>query len=206
MVAPLRRKNTLELTGFAFVEDGFRYKGQQYRLDDVVETARFRHRLETRVLLVGSDFTHSISVIFSMRTGETIQLTEQPTLFSGGRPRNVERIEEIFETVSSKTFEGRLEKYLKQLEANQFFAYSGWRFYPSNRTIVNMETQQTFSTTSVKLLRSYGFIEVQQEADGIASTMGRAFRGKVGINTLRDTDVFFKLLDKFFALRWHTNA
>jgi len=201
MVA-LRRKNTLEQTGFALTEGGFSYRGQAHRLEDVVETARLRQRLETRHLLVGSEFTHSISVVFSMKTGEKVQLTEHPTLFFNSRAAHVERIDEIFNAVSERTFQGRLQKYLTQLQTQQFFEYSGWQFHPGTQTVVDSETKQMYSTRSAKFLRSFGFIEVREGPDGFGAAIDRTFGGRVGINTLRDTDVLFALLSKFFGLAW----
>ena len=41
MVAPLKKKNTLEQTGFTLTEQGLTYKGISYHLDDVVEAKDF---------------------------------------------------------------------------------------------------------------------------------------------------------------------
>ena len=38
MVAPFKKKNTLEQTGFALVDGGFIYRNKVYSFDDVIET------------------------------------------------------------------------------------------------------------------------------------------------------------------------
>src|SRR5262249_11906765 len=104
MAAPLFKKNTLEQTGFAVTHFGFTYRGVEHSSEDVVETASIRIRHEHKVLLVGSSFTHSISVRFLMRTGEQLQVTEQPTWFSNSKLERVEQIQGMFDTLSAKTF------------------------------------------------------------------------------------------------------
>ncbi|MCI5115544.1 MAG: hypothetical protein D3921_14005 [Candidatus Electrothrix sp. AW1] len=201
MVAPLKKKNTLEQTGFTLTEEGFTYKGISYHLNDVVEAKIFRHRLETKQIGIGSYFTHSISVIFSMKTGENVQLTEQPTFFSNSKLSKVERIQEIFNVISEKTFKNRLQKYLIQLENQGYFEYSGWHFDPEHSKIINTKTKRAYLINEVKLMKSYGFIEVV-ESNGIGSKIRRNIKGKVGINTLGDGDVFFALLKHLFGLSW----
>ena len=202
MPAPLFKKNTLELTRFVLSERGFSHRGITYTFDDVVEIGRLRHRLEVRTLGVGSDFTHSIAVVFVMRSGEDVQITEQPTWTSDSKVSRVEQLEAIFDRVEAATYASRMEKYLSQLEDRRFFEYAGWHFYPEDRKIIQLATRRAYSTDSSELLRAYGFLEVRDRADGVGAKVRRFFRGPTGINTLRDTDVFFALLSRFFGLTW----
>jgi len=133
MVSPLFKKNTLEQTSFEFTDDGFLYRGVNYDFDEVRGVSRYRQALETKYLMVGSDHTHGISILFEMNSGEKVQLTEQPTWLSSSKPEKVEKIERIFARVSEKTFHNRAQKYLEQVNRRGFFEYSGWYFYPDKR-------------------------------------------------------------------------
>jgi hypothetical protein len=201
-MAAFFKKNTLEQTRFTLTTEGFAYAGLNYAFADVVETVIYRQVFETKVLLVGSDRDHSISILFVMRTGERVQLTEQPTWLGSSKVDKVERIQEIYNLVSAKTFENRLKKYLDQLKSFGYFEYASWRFYPDQKKVINTETQRAYSSQTSKFMRSYGFIEVISEADGLGARLSQKVKGQIGITTLHDTDVFFALLKHQFNLTW----
>jgi hypothetical protein len=96
-----------------------------------------------------------------------------------------------------------MRKYVEQLEANQFFDYASWRFFPNERKIVCLETKRPYSTDSAHLLKSYGFIRVQDSKDGIVAKVAKTWGTRqIGFSTLRDTDVFFAMMRKYFGLAW----
>jgi hypothetical protein len=202
MVAAFFRKNTLEQTSFELLADGFRYAGLVYGFSDVEEIRCFRRVLETKTVSVGSDYDHSISVVFGMRTGERVQLTEQSTWTGSSSTENVKTIEHIYSLVAEHTFESRMKKYLVQVRDSGYFEYSGWHFFPEQRKIINMDTKRAYSTQSSKLLKNYGFIEVISEAEGLGEKLKRKLNGPVGFGTLVDTDVFFALLRHNFGMAW----
>jgi hypothetical protein len=203
MAAPLFKKNTLEQTQFALGVDGFRHRGIQYRFNDVVETRAVRQRFELKIVGVGSEFTHSISIVFVMRSGEHVQVTEGQTWFYSPKLERVKQIHGIFEIVSEKSFGTRLDKYLRQVESRGYFEYSGWTFHPADRKIVNTESKRAYAIDSVTFSREYGFIAIRDTGAGVIAAMRRSLKKPIGINTLRDADVFFTLLDRFFRLRWN---
>ena len=47
MVAPLRRKNTLELTGFSLNDEGFVERGKRDRYEDVLNDALSRRQVRS---------------------------------------------------------------------------------------------------------------------------------------------------------------
>ena len=202
MVAAFFKKNTLKQTGFSLNADGFTHSGLSYKFSDVIETLIYRQVFETKVLLVGSDYDHSISIVFVMRSGERIQLTEQPTWLGSSKMDKVEKIQEIYNIVSEKSFQTRINKYVQQINEKGYYEYTGWRFFPKDQKLVNVETQRAYSTQAAQLLRSYGFIAVSNEADGTAEKLRQRMKGPVGIRTLQDTDVFFALLNHYFGLHW----
>ena len=202
MVASFKKKNTLEQTSFKFTDSGFSYRGVTYAFDDVVDISRFRQQLETKTLFVGSDYTHGISILFEMDSGEQVQLTEQPTWFSNSKDENVKKIENIFSVVCEKSFQQRVMRYVEQVEKLGFYEYSGWHFHPQKKEIVDYSNNHKYHLDNIKILRSYGFIEIKNKQESIGEKFSQKFKGTVGINTLKNTDVFFTLLKHFFNLEW----
>lgn len=196
------KKNTLEQTRFSLTEYGFLYAGLSYKFIDVLETRIYRQVLETKVLLVGSEHDHSISIVFVMRTGEQVQITEQPTWLGNSKLGKVEKIQEIYNVVSEKSFQTRVEKFVRQVDSQGYFDYAGWRFVPSDHKIINLELRRAHSTKTSRLLRSYGFVAVQGEVDGFAEKIKTRMSGSAGFGTLQDTDVIFALLKHYFGLQW----
>jgi len=203
LVAAIFKKNTLEQTNFELLVDGFIYAGLTYSFSEVDEIRSLRRVLETKTLLVGSDCDHSISVVFGMKSGEQIQLTEQSTWTGKSSAEKVKAIEEIYSEVARRTFESRMKKYLVQIRDSGYFVYSGWHFFPAQRKIVNMGSRRAYSTQTSKLLKSNGFIEVVSETDGLGEKLRRKVSGPVGFGTLIDSDVFFALLRHNFGLAWN---
>ena len=198
MVSALSKKNTLEQTAFRLTDSGFIYRGKQYDFEDVIEASRFRQVLQTKVVMVGSDYTHGISILFVMTSGDRIQLTEQPTWLSNSKIDKIEEIEKIFAIVSEKTFQNRAKKYLAQVEGNGFFEYAGWHFFPKERKILECEKNRAYPIDSIRLLKSYGFVQVVKKEESFGDKITKKLRRTVGINTIRNTDVFFCSFRAFF--------
>jgi len=201
-MVPLFKKNTLEQTGFMLTKNGFVHRGINYSFEEVIQTSSIRQVFETRVVGVGSEYAHSIGILFVMVSGENVQITEQPTWFSTSTLKRVEQIQSIFNFVSEQTFHNRANKYLKQFELQGYFEYSGWIFYPEKMKMVLKEKKLAYSVQTTKFLRNYGYIKVLNESDSIGDKIRNKFKSDVVINTLIDTDVFFALLKKFFYLEW----
>ncbi|MDI1270502.1 MAG: hypothetical protein PSV40_15550 [Polaromonas sp.] len=125
MVSAFKKKNTIEETGFNLAADGFTYRNRQYKFEDVIETRIFRSVLEHKVVLVGSDYHHSISVMFITKSGEELQVSEQPTWLSNSKISSVEHVEKIFSIISQQTWDARVKKYTSQVAELGFFVYEG---------------------------------------------------------------------------------
>lgn len=203
MVAAFKKKNTLEITGFALVNDGFIYRNKVYRFDEVIETRIIRSVLEHKVILVGSDYHHSVSIIIGIKSGEMLQITEQPTWLSDSKLSSVEHVENLFSVISQKSWDNRVNKYTQHINDRGYFEYNGWYFYIKQRKIQNINDNKYYDLSSVNLLKSYGFIAVKEKSEGITSKIIKALAGgQVGIGTLIDTDVFFVLLKHYFGISW----
>ncbi len=203
MVASFKKKNTLAQTGFALVDGGFTYRNNSYRFEDVIETRLIRSVLEHKVILVGSEYHHSISVMIGVKSGELLQVTEQPTWLSNSKLSSVEYVENIFSVISEKSWDNRVGKYVRNLDDIGYFEYNGWRFYTKQRKIQDVNKNKYYDLSSVNLLKSYGFIAVKDKNEGVGAKLLKNFvGGQVGIGTLTDTDVFFSLLKHFFGISW----
>ncbi len=205
MVAAVKKKNTIEQTGFALVDDGFTYRNKVYRFDDVAETRILRSVFELRTIPVGSDYSHSISIMLCMKSGENLQVSEQPTMTSDSKLSRVEYVERAFETISKMSWDVRARKYVRQIDELGYFDYSGWRFYPKQRKIQHLEKNRNYELNSTELLKSYGFITVKDKNDGLGSKLFKKLvGGEAGIGTLSDSDIFFALLKHYFSLSWES--
>ena len=203
MVAAFKKKNTLEQTGFALTDDGFTYCNKMYRFEDVVETRIARSVLEHKVILVGSEYHHSVSVVIGVKSGELLQVTEQPTWLSDSKLSSVEYVEKLFAIISQKSWDNRVLKYTKTLNEFGYFEYNRWRFYVKQRKIQDINSNKYYDLSSVNLLKSYGFIAVKEINEGLGAKFFKSLvGGQVGIGTLLDTDVFFALLTHFFNISW----
>lgn len=203
MVAAFKKKNTLEQTGFTLTDCGFMYSNKLYRFDDVIETRIFRSVLEHKVILVGSDYHHSVSIMIGVKSGELLQVTEQPTWLSDSKLSSVEHVENLFLVISQKSWDNRVQKYIRQINDAGYYEYNGWRFYPNERKIQDIKNNRYYDLNSVSFTKSYGFIDVKQKHEGFGSKLIKSLvGGQVSIGTLIDTDVFFALLQHFFGIRW----
>ena len=132
-----------------------------------------------------------------------VQITEQPSWLSDSKITSVDYIENIFAVISQKSWDNRVFKYTKNLADLGYFEYNGWRFYTKQRKIQDINNNKYYELSSVKLLKSYGFIAIKEKNEGIGSKLIKSVMGRqLGIGTLIDTDVFFALLKHFFGISW----
>lgn len=204
MVAAFKKKNTIEETGFNLVPAGFTYRNRSYKFEDVIETRIFRSVLEHKVVLVGSNYHHSVSVVFLTKSGEELQVTEQPTWLSNSKISSIEHVEKLFSTISQRTWDARVAKYTSQVTDLGYFVYGGWRFYPNERRLMLLKNSKFFEIAEVNFGKRYGFITVREISRGLgAQLLGKLVNTEVGISTLVDTDVFFALLKHYFSISWN---
>lgn len=203
MAAPLRKKNTLEQTGFALTDTGIKYRDKFYIFDEITETRVARHVLEHKVVLVNSTYHYSISIVMILKSGEMIQVTEQPTWLSDSKLSSVQYIENQFSIISEKTWDIRVEKYTQQIREKGYFDYNGWLFYPNQKVIQDTKKNKVYNLDSIELLKSPEYITVKEKNVGLGSKLMQSLVGKPSIIITRtDTDVFFTLLKHFFDLSW----
>ncbi len=203
MAAAFKKKHTLEQTGFAVLDNGFKYNNKFYSFNDIVETRIIKSIHELKVVGVGSNYSHSISIVIGIKSGEFLQVTEQPTWTYDSKLNHVQHIERMFSNISKKSWDNRLQKYIKQVNNSGYFEYNGWRLYPDKNMIESIENNKCYYINSINFLKSYGFITIREKNENLILKILRIFFGKkVIINTLIDTDVFFALLKYYFKVSW----
>lgn len=203
MAAPLRKKNTLEQTGFALTTRGIKYCEKFFSFEDVIETRAVRQVLEQRTVLVNSTFHYSISIVMITKSGEMLQVTEQPTVFSDSKLSKVEYIEDLFKEISRKTWDTRLKKYINQVNEKGFFEYDNWRFYTNQKVIQDLKSDKVYPIETTELVKQPHSILVQEKNMGIGMKLMKSFVGKPQqITTMTDPDIFFFILRHYFGLVW----
>lgn len=203
MAAPLRKKNTLDQTRFALTTTGIKYCEKFFSFKDVIETRVVRQVLEQRTVLVGSTFDYSISIVMITKSGEMLQVTEQPTMFSDSKVSSVKYIEDLFEEISRKTWDTRMKKYINQVNEKGFFEYDNWRFYTNQKVIQDLKSDKVYPVETTDLLKQPLSISVREKNMGIGMKLMKSFVGKPQqISTMTDSDVFFFILRHYFGLEW----
>ncbi|MDD2761735.1 MAG: hypothetical protein PHH11_15765 [Methylomonas sp.] len=208
MVAPLKRKNTIEQTGFMLTSSGFKYAGRHYTDADVLAIRSYRVIHRTHYVMIATyEHDPAISFILTLKDGTEAQVTEQSTWTYSSKQDRVNRLQADLDEICKRTFNQRVRKYTAQLESLGFYQYGVWRFFPQQQRFSDTTSGRTFTVSETKLLLHYGFVEVQERSEGLAAKLFRRAKeetvgGRYGIPTLEDGDVFFALLDHFFHIRW----
>ncbi len=208
MVAPLTRKNTIEQTSFALTRSGFTYSGKHYTDADVLAIRSYRVLYRTHYVMIGTDeHDPAISFVLALKDGTAAQVTEQSTWTYSSKQDRVNRLQADLDEICKRTFNQRIHKYTSLVEASGFYQYGIWRFFPQQRRFSDTASGRTFTVSETKLLRHYGFVEVQSRSETLAAKLIRRAKeetigGRYGISTLEDGDVFFALLNHYFQIRW----
>ena len=203
MVAPLKRKNTIEQNFFRFDDALFYFSVKKYAYEDIEEIRFVRSRFELKTIGVGSDYSYSIAVEITINNNENLKLIEQPTFFSSEKVENIKYIEEFLKNALSKSWENRIQKYIEQVHRNKFFTYANWDFYINEREFYDSQNSKKYSLNSVLLFKNYGSLVLKEKNESFASKFANVALGKqIFIDTLTNTDVFYALLSHYYNLNW----
>lgn len=194
---------------FRFVDDGFVYKNTVYKYKNVRHTVIYQRVIKTTYNVVGpTGEENEIIVKFITDSGEELTLQETMKtrkLIGFTDDKIIEKIRELFIKVSNKTFKNRLGFYERQVNENGYFVYFGGKFFPSKKIILLDGVK--YSTETHQFLRSYGSIEFKKNNESIFDKMKRTAKRELtgnvpSLGTLKDSDVFFYLLDRYYGIRW----
>ena len=151
MVAPFRKKNTVEQTFFRFNENFFNYFSNQYLYEDINEIRIARSKFELKVIGVGSDYSYAIATEIKMNNYEILKITEQPTFFSKEDLSKIKYIEDFIAIALKKSLRNRLKKYTEQVELNKYFSYSDWFFYVEDRVLFDIKNNKKYQINSINI-------------------------------------------------------
>lgn len=201
MAAPLTPKNTLKQTGFALSTTGIKYGDNYYPFDEIIETRLARQVTEQRTVLVNSTFHYAISIVMVTKSGEMIQVTEQPTMISDSKIGNIEFIETQFDEISKRTWDARIKKYIDQINEKKFFNYGEWRFYINQKVIQHIKTEKNYHIDGCDFFRDGNFLSVEEKNTSLGLKFIKNLVGKrTQISIITDRDVFFFLFRHYFGL------
>ncbi len=204
MVAPLANKNSLEKTGFKLANDGFVYHGSSYKFDNVIQTKYIRTVFQRKQPGFGVLSTlHGIAFELLMNTGQEIKVIDQPTWTSGNTLADVEHVQKIFDEISQKSWNIRVQKYENQIKERGYYSYAGWDFYPKEKKIFHVKTNKPYFINTTNFSREFGFVHVASKDEGIGAKLLKKVVGSRGIDTIIDTDVFFALFKHYFGIQWN---
>lgn len=195
MVAPLRKKNTLEQTGFQLVPGGFTHSGRTWRTEDIIETRRMRQAGASS----DGEGLDVIAISFQMKSGDLLKVYETPTWTSDSQQYRVAKIESMFAELSRDSFNARLARYVQQLEEHGYFDYNGWRFFPSRTSLKDVNSGRTYPLKDYSLSFDGLNVILNEKHPSLGAKLLKSFAtamtGKVtGFTTMIDPDVIFGLL------------
>ena len=203
MVAPLKKKHTIEQNFFRFNDVCFNFSTNEFSYTEISEIRFVRSRFELKTIGVGSDYSYSIAVEITMNNNEKLKLIEQPTFFSNEKIENIKYIEEFLKNALSKSWDNRVKKYIEQVDRNKFFTYANWIFYINERELHDSQNRKKYSLNSVQLFKNYGSLVIKEKNESFATKFAKITLGKqIFIDTLTNTDVFYALLSHYYNLNW----
>lgn len=204
MVAPFKKKNTIEKNGFKLTDTGFWYSGNHYSFDEVVSIGRFRQVHEMKTLFVGSDYTHQISIAIQTKTGEHLQVTEQESWTGSSRENIVEYIDNAYFVIAERGWNNRCQNYFASVERYGYYVYGGFRFYPKTKSIVEVSTGKEYKKDEIFVSRNATtFYGKRKNHNNLLKKLWTGSDDEIIISTLYDIDVFYALLKHFFGISWN---
>jgi hypothetical protein len=204
MLTPLINKNSLEKTGFQLTPTGFVVRGGTYSFNDVVSVRSSRIVPGAR----RADARPAITLTVSTSDGHKVNVAERPTWTSSSRRNLVDYLEGAFEEICEQTFDHRAQRYVDQVARLGFFDYAGWRFFPSQRSVLDMRTGASFAVSRTEFRQQNDSLQLVDRDEGEFRQWLRLAKEALlrkpshTINTSEDTDVFHALLSHYFHLRW----
>ncbi len=191
---------------FQVEANGFRYKGEFYKFDDIANIFFTRIHTTQRMNFMKVGEADSSYLYLTLDSGKKIKLSfDEAGIFLGfnsNKQTDLKNLTDLYIFLCEKTFQKRIAKYIKEVENQGFFVYDECKFYPSKRKIVFRNKE--FPVDSSSFLKGYGYIELRKKEFGFLDKV----KYKVSLtktpqfNTQTDTDAIFSLLDHYFNLRW----
>ena len=203
MVAPFKKKHTVEQNFFRFNEASFNFATKEFSYTEINEIRIARSRFELKTIGVGSDYSYSIALELTMKNLEKLKLIEQPTFFSNENINNIKYIESFLDNALKKSWENRVNKYIEQVNKNKCFTYANWIFHTIDKEFYDSLNNKKYSLESVQFFKNFGSLVIKEKNESLLSKFSKITFGKqIFIDTLTNTDVFYALLKHYYNISW----
>ena len=194
-----------------FQENNFRLEGDticwkegtSYALSSIKHLIYRRVLIEHRVNLTYAGKSRSSDLCIVLDNGQKMKLSikeGRPILFvlKASKSEYLEKLNDLYVHLAEKTFEKRISSYIRQIEKQGYFEYTGDRFYPHSK-VVHRNTE--FSLENTSFYHKPGYLVLRLKSSSFIGRIKSALTA-IEIPTDIDTDVFFMLLDNYMGLRW----
>lgn len=185
---------------FFLDNDAFFVKGERFSYKDVTETEFYYVQTQKRLNLGASGIDHNVEIkLFLNSRSKPIKIKTGPQYItlhglSFGK-ESTESVISKFNEISSRTFNQRVEKYLQSLDQYGYFFYDGKKIF-LNGDVVSEKWKANFYQDKPWLKSPFVVFYEKRP--------GRLLRSSIRyeIQTLRDSDVFFALMNRFYKMSW----
>lgn len=125
--------------------------------------------------------------------------------YSGPNEEIIKKIRDIYIKIADATFDQRFMMYVNKMCDSGFFDYAGWKLFPDqNRFELKSISYHLGSYTLGRSTGNTGHIELAEKNDNLGGKMKKFLLSSVPprIDTVKDPDILFAILEKYFGIRW----
>lgn len=180
--------------------NGLNFKGKFFEYKNV-KSLMYYYEI-TNVIGAGKDHRVDLDIIVDEQDKPIKIRSNMPlTYFTLGKTKSsAEQVQQLFLDLGEKTFEHRLNRYLKMLDNHGYFVYDQKKFYPDGRVIDSKKGELNFKTDK-PIYREPFKIYYKTEKTLLQKLAHLWTLQDYIIETLYDPDIFFYLMEKIYGLR-----
>lgn len=189
---------------FVLLSDGFSFKGQQFRDDDIAHIVFELVRTTVKTNFVSTGEIDTAELVLHLTNGKKIDIYSKSgfaplVLYFKDKPEERMEITQVYQKIASRTFKRRLQYYLSQIEANGYFVYDKCRFYPKEKIVIG---NNEHIIKDISWSKNPTYIYLNKKNPGLLDKVSKGWNGGPHFCTDLDKDVIFFLLDHMFGVRW----
>lgn len=188
--------------------DGF-LVGSKYYFFDRVTSIRFYHstqRVSINVTVDCGDNHHAELDIWYEAEKDPIKIRAYASFHILTIHRSEARavaLVDIYIAIRERTADTRMKFYRNSITEKGYFSYNNKKFFPDGTITDGEHTINILKVPREKITRGPFYLSVETEKSRMARFMQSVFSSKdFGINTERDSDVFYELLASLYELKW----
>jgi hypothetical protein len=191
---------------FEVLNDGFKHKGIHHKFSDIYSIFFSYMLVEQKLNFISAGEAERAFLYITLKNKEKIKLKFDEwgfvTGFNFDKKSDISNLVELYVFLMEKSFQYRIERFLKEISERGNFQYDDCIFKPKEQSIVFRGS--TFHVSDTNFLKGYGYVEMKRKSEGL---LGKSIRflnplKDPQFNTQDDTDCIFYILDKFYGLRW----